>query len=308
MKIEQLRTVTEIVRHGFSVSRAAEALGTPQPAVSRHLRALERELGIEIFRRNPKRLLGLTQPGAALMEVIGRVLADTQSLSRIARDFSAGECGSLTIATTHTQARYALPPVIQRFSKRHPQVELMLTQGSPAQVVELVRSGEADVCIGSDSAVDDPKLAFFPCYAMRRVVLTPPRHPLLKSRPLTLEKLARYPIITYDAPFIARSRLARAFQARSLKPKIALSAMDTDVIKTYVQLGMGIGVVAELAYDRAQDRQLRAIDAHHLFEPNTIYLAVRRFDYLRSYVFDFISLFAPRLTRETVLAEQRRRP
>lgn len=307
MRLEQLRAVTAIVSHGFSVSRAAEALGTPQPAVSRQLRGLERELGIEIFRRNPKRLLGLTQPGAALLEVMARVLADTQNLSRIARDFSEGERGSLTIATTHTQARYALPRVMQRFSKRHPDVELMLRQGSPAQVVDLVRSGEADVCIGSESAEDDPALACFACYAMHRVVLTPPRHPLLKTRPLTLEMLARYPIITYDAPFVARSRLALAFHARSLKPKIALSAMDTDVIKTYVQLGMGIGIVAELAYDRVHDRQLRAIEARHLFEPNTIYLAVRRFDYLRGYVFDFIGLFAPRLTREIVLAEQRRR-
>jgi LysR family transcriptional regulator, cys regulon transcriptional activator len=305
MKIEQLRTLVEIVRHGYSVSRAAMALHTPQPAVSRQLRALERELGIDIFRRNPKRLLGLTQPGAAVMEVAERILADTKNLAKIAHDFSQQHSGSFTIATTHTQARYALPRVLQKFSQRYPDVELMLRQGTPAEIVELVRLGEADLCIGSEASEDAEGLAAFACYDMQRIVLTPPGHPLLKVRKLTLEKLAAYPIITYDAPFIGRSRLVHAFHERGLKPKIVLSAIDTDVIKAYVELGLGIAIVAELAYDRARDRSLRAMTARHLFEPNTIHLAVRRNDYLREYVYDFISLYAPHLTRERVAAGQR---
>jgi len=305
MKFEQLRTVAEIVRQGFSVSRAAHALNTPQPAVSRQLRALERELGVDIFLRNPKRLLGLTQPGVALMEVIARILADTQNVTKIARDFSAATRGSFTIATTHTQARYALPPIVQRFSQRYPDVELMLRQGSPAEIVELVRAGEADLCIGSEASEHDRSLAAFPCYPMHRIVLTPPRHPLLKVRRLTLEALARHPIITYDAPFIGRSRLLQAFHKRGLEPRIVLSAIDTDVIKAYVELGLGIAIVASLAYDRARDKSLRAMDARHLFEANTIHIAVRRNDYLRDYVYEFIRMYAPHVTRDMVAARRR---
>ncbi|MGE5522492.1 MAG: CysB family HTH-type transcriptional regulator [Rhodospirillaceae bacterium] len=306
MKLEQLRTLVEIVRHDHSVSRAADALHVPQPALSRQLRALERELGVDIFRRNAKRLLGLTQAGAAILEVSTRILRDTGNLRKIAEDFSQKDSGTLTIATTHTQARYALPRVLRQFSQRYPDVELMVRQGTPAEIVELVLLGEADLCIGSESSEDVEGLTAFPCYDMHRVVLTPPRHPLLKTRKLTLEMLARYPIITYDAPFIGRSRLVQAFRARGLKPKIVLSAIDTDVIKAYVEQGLGIAIIAELAYDRSRDRALRVIDAKHLFEANTIHIAVRRNDHLRGYVYEFIRLYAPHLTREKVVAGQRR--
>lgn len=307
MKLDQLRTLAEIVRHGHSVSRAAVALHTPQPALSRQLRSLERELGVEIFRRNARRLLGLTDAGAAVVEVAERILADARNLSKIARDFSARSSGGLTIATTHTQARYALPRLLRQFSRRFPEVELMLRQGTPAEIVELVRLGEADLCIGSEAPDDAEGLAAFACYDMQRIVLTPPRHPLLKTKKLTLEALARYPIITYDAPFVGRSRLVQAFRAQGLEPKIVLSAIDTDVIKAYVEEGLGIAIVAELAYDRARDRGLRAMDARQLFAPNTIHLAVRRNDHLRGYVYEFIRLYAPHLTREKVLAGQRAR-
>jgi LysR family cys regulon transcriptional activator len=302
MKLEQLRTVAEIVRQDYSVSRAAAALRTPQPAVSRQLRALERELGVDLFVRNPKRLLGLTKPGAALMDVITRILAETRNVAKIARDYCAAGRGSLTIATTHTQARYALPPIVQRFSRRYPDVELMLRQGSPADVVALVRTGEADLCIGSEAPAADSRLASFACSTMHRVVLTPPRHPLLSLKRLTLEALARHPIITYDEPFVGRSRLLKAFHERGLAPRIVLSAIDTDVIKAYVELGLGIAIVASLAYDRGRDKTLRAVDARHLFESNTIYLAVRRNDYLRQYLHDFVAMYAPHVTREMLLA------
>jgi len=300
MKLEQLRALCRIVAEGCSVSRAAETLNTPQPGVSRQLRTLERELGVEIFRRNRKRLLGLTAPGAAIHKVAKRMLEDAATLGKIGREFSAADSGSLTVATTHTQSRYALPAVIRRFTARFPKVRLMLRQGNPAEIVELVRTGEADLCIGSESAELSDDLLFLPCYELERIVLTPPRHALLRERRLSLEALARYPIITYDPPFMGRSKLVQAFEAHRITPNIALSATDTDVIKSYVELGLGIAIVARLAFDPARDRKLRAIDASHLFESNTIHLGLRRNDYLRSYVFEFIEMYAPRLRRHVV--------
>jgi LysR family cys regulon transcriptional activator len=298
MKLEQLKAIVEIARRGYSVSRAAEALGQPQPAVSRHLKALERELGIDLFVRGRKRLQGPTRPGAAIVQTAERVLGDVAQMSKIARDFHAEESGSLTIATTHTQARYALPPVIEKFARRHPGVQVLIRQGSPEEIVARVRSGEADVCIGSEGESDDPALALFPCFEMRRIVVAPPQHPVLKARRLTLETLVRYPIITYDAPFIARSKLVRSFEAHGLTPRIVLSAIDTDVIKAYVERGLGIAVIASLAFDPRRDIALRARDASQLFESNTIHLGVRRNDYLRAYVLDFIELYAPALGRK----------
>lgn len=300
MRLEQLRSLTEIVRQNFSVTRAAEALGVPQPAVSRQLRSLERELGVDVFVRKQKRLRGLTRPGAAIVSVAQRMLEDAGNLTKIARDFSTQDSGRLIVATTHTQARYALPAIIQRFARRYPRVQLMLRQGNPAEVTELVRSGEADLCIGSEAAPDASDLALFACYPMQRIVLTPRGHPLLKSGAISLEKLARYPIITYDAPFVGRSKLVRTFEARGLAPNIVLSAIDTDVIKAYVELGMGIAIIAKLAFDAARDKKLRAINASHLFEPNMIYLGMRRNDYLRGYMYDFIEMFAPHLKREKI--------
>jgi LysR family cys regulon transcriptional activator len=307
MRLEQLRSIVEIVKQGYSVSRAAEALNTPQPALSRQLRSLERELGIDLFIRNQNRLRGLSQAGTAIYEIAERVLRDTESITHIARDFFDVKSGSLTIATTHTQARYALPPLIKRFSERYPDVEIMIRQGGPGEIIELVRGREADLCIGSESPAEGSDIALFACYPMHRIVLTPKDHPLLSIKRITLETIARYPIITYDAPFIGRSRLVRSFASEGLKPKIVLSAMDTDVIKAYVELGLGIAIIAKLAFDAARDTNLRAIDASHLFEPNTIQLGVRRNDYLRGYVFDFIEMFAPQLKRKRVESKLRQR-
>ena len=300
MRLEQLRVLVEIVTQGYSVSRAAEALGVPQPAVSRQLRELERELGVDVFLRARSRLRGLTRPGTEIVEVARRIVGDSAQLAKIARDFQAEESGTLTIATTHTQALYALPPIVRAFAERHPGVEVMIRQGSPTEIVELVKNGQAEVCIGSESAQGAAGVALFACYVMQRIVIAPRDHPLVHARTLTLETLARYPIITYDAPFIGRSRVMRSFAARGLKPKIVLSAADTDVIKAYVEQGLGIAIVASLAFDAGRDRNLRAIDASKLFEPNTIYLGVRRNDYLRSFVFDFIRMYAPSLKRERI--------
>lgn len=307
MRLEQLRLILEIDRHGYNVSRAAEAMNSPQPAVSRQLRALERELGIDLFVRHQNRLRGPTQPGREILQVARRIIDDTDNVQKIARDFRNVESGRLTIATTHTQARYALPSVIQGFATRYPEVEVMIRQGSPGAIADLVRTGEADVCIGSESA-EGADLLLFPCYAMQRIVLVPAAHPLLLKRRVSLENLARYPIITYDAPFIGRSKLVQSFAAHGLKPKIVLSASDTDVIKAYVEHGLGIAIVAKLAFEPDRDKGLRAIDASHLFEANTIHLGVRRNDYLRGYVFDFIEMFAPQLKRKQVESRLRGDP
>jgi LysR family cys regulon transcriptional activator len=300
MRLEQLRTITAIVRNDLSVSRAAEALNMPQPAVSRQLRAFERELGVDVFVRKQKRLRGLTRPGQAVIEVARRMLEDADKIGKIGRDFCDEESGTLTVATTHTQARYALPSIVEGFLRRHPNVRLMLRQGTPAEVNQLVASGEADVCIGSESEGEDLGLVLFECYSMKRIVLVPRDHPLLKVRRLTLKALARHPIITYDAPFVGRSRIVKAFAACGLAPDIFLSSIDSDVIKAYVERGLGIAIVASLAYDPARDTRLRAMDASHLFEPNTIYLGVRRNDYLRRYMYDFIQMFASHLDRKTI--------
>lgn len=300
MRLEQLRVIVAIVRNDLSVSRAAEALNMPQPAVSRQLRSLERELGVEVFVRKQKRLRGLTPPGQAIVEVAHRMLQDADTLAKISRDFVDEDSGTLTVATTHTQARNALPSIVEEFLQRYPKVRLMLRQGTPAEVNQLVSSGEADLCIGSEFSEEELGLVLFECYSMHRIVLTPRNHPLQKVRKLTLEGLARYPVITYDAPFIGRSRIVKAFAARGLSPEIVLSSIDSDVIKAYVERGLGIAIVATLAYDASRDARLQARDASHLFEPNIIYLGLRRNDYLRAYVYDFIQMFASHLDRKTV--------
>lgn len=300
MRLEQLRVVCAIVDAGFNVSRAAETLNSPQPGLSRQLRALEREIGIDIFARNQKRLLGLTRPGVEILKVARNMLNQAANLGKIGQEFSSDGRGNLVVATTHTQSRYALPAVIKQFTARFPGVRLMLRQGTPTEVVELVRSGEADLCIGSDSPSEGTELALFPCNVLERVILTPVGHPLLKQRSVSLESLTEYPIITYDAPFIGRSKILHAFSEKGLTPDIVLSAIDTDVIKVYVEMGIGVAIVASLAFDPTRDHKLRAIDARHLFAPNTIFLGVRRNDHLRSYVYGFIEMYAPRLNRAKV--------
>ena len=300
MRLEQLVCLCEIVKQGFSVSGAAAALHTSQPAMSRQLRGLERELGIDIFVRNHKRLTGLTEPGQAVMAAARRMLAEAGNMRKIGRDSAAVQSGTLIVATTHTQARHALPAIVKRFTARYPEVELTLRQGNPAAVADMVRAGDADIAIASEARARSPELVTLPAYRLERIVLTPARHPLLKQPRLTLERLAGYPIITYDEAFVGRSRVIRAFEAKGLKPRIVLSAIDTDVIKSHVEAGLGVAIVAKMAYDAKRDRGLRAIDASHLFEPNTIYVTLRRAAYLRRYALDFIEWFAPHLKHGVV--------
>jgi len=300
MKLQQLRYICEVARHNLNLSNAAEALFTSQPGISKQIRSLEEELGVDIFVRHGKRVVAVTEPGQAILEIAQRVLKDVENLRQVGEEFTEEDSGHLTIATTHTQARYALPHVIQRFTKRYPGVRLSLRQGSPTQISELVTSGEADIAIATEAIELYEDLVMLPCYEWNRCVLVPPGHPLLKAKKLTLEAMASFPIITYDFAFTGRSKMTQAFADKGLTPNVVLTAIDADVIKTYVELGLGIGIVAMMAYDPKRDTHLRAMDASHLFEPSTTRIGIRKNSYLRGYTYEFIEMFAPHLTRRVV--------
>ena len=300
MNLQQLRYVVEVARAGFNVSDAAEALFTSQPGVSKQLKLLEEELGVDIFVRHGKRLTGITEPGRQVLAIAERVLRDIDNLKQVGAEFAREASGRLGIATTHTQARYALPPVIRKFVERYPGVQLSLHQGNPSQCCEYVLSGEADIAVATEAISEFGDLVMLPCYQWNRVVIAPPGHPILAEKPLTLEAIARHPIITYDFAFTGRSQINKAFLARGLRPNVTLTAIDSDVIKTYVALGLGIGIIAGMAFDPAEDRNLGMADASHLFESSTTRIGVRRNAYLRGYTYAFIELFAPHLTRKVV--------
>jgi len=300
MNFQQLRSVREAVRRGFNLTEVANALHTSQPGVSRQIRELEEELGIELFIRAGKRLTGLTSPGAEVLPIIERLLADSENLRNASRDFSQHDTGPLSIAATHSQARYALPAVVRDFRELYPQVTLSLHQGSPRQVAEMLLSGEADIGVATEALDQYDQLVTLPCYRWTHSVVVPHGHPLLDGEPLTLQRLARFPMVTYDAGYTGRSHIDEAFAKEGLQPRIVLSAMDADVIKTYVELGLGVGVVASIAYDEERDRNLQAIDAGHLFAVNMTRIAFRRGVFLRGYVYSFIETFAPTLTRVVV--------
>lgn len=299
MNFQQLRSVRETVRRGFNLTEVANVLHTSQPGVSRQIRELEEELGIELFVRAGKRLTGLTDPGGHVLPIIERMLQDSSNLRKAGEEFVSRQSGLLSIAATHSQARYALPMAVQEFRSQFPNVTLHLHQGSPAHVAEMLLSGEADVGIATEALTQYDELVALPCYPWTHSVIVPPGHALLEG-PLTLEQLARYPLITYDNGFTGRTRIDQAFAQRQLVPHIAIAAMDADVIKTYVELGMGVGIVASIAFEAERDLALRAVDAGHLFGINMTKLAVRRGAYLRGYVYAFIESFAPTLDRAAV--------
>ena len=300
MKLQQLRYLVEVARRGLNVSEAALALHTSQPGISKQIRALEDELGVEVFERRGKRLTAVTEPGKAVIEIAERVLAETANLKRAGAEFADEKLGTLTIATTHTQARYALPRAVAAFKRRYPGVRLLIHQGNPSQICEQVIAGEADLAIATEQIAGHPELVSLPCYQWNRCVVVPPRHALLKAKPLTLEALAAHPIVTYDFAFANRSLVQKAFEAKALAPNVVLTALDADVIKTYVELGLGVGIMARMAFDAKRDRGLRAIDASHLFESSTTRLGIKRGAWLRRYAYDFIEFFAPHLPRALV--------
>jgi LysR family cys regulon transcriptional activator len=299
MNFQQLRSVREAVRCGFNLTEVAHSLHTSQPGVSRQIRELEEELGIELFVRAGKRLTGLTEPGGHVLPIIERVLMESTNLRHAGQEFVARQSGLLSVAATHSQARYALPMAVQEFRAQFPGVKLHLHQGSPKQVAQMLLSGEVDVGIATEALGDYPQLVALPCYRWTHSVIVPPGHALLDA-PLTLEALTRHPLITYDTGFTGRTRIDQAFDDAGHEPNIVLTAMDADVIKTYVQLNMGVGIVASIAYEAERDTDLRALDAGSLFGINWTKLAVRRGSYLRGYVFAFIESFAPTLNRALV--------
>src|SRR5882724_5043746 len=287
MNFQQLRYVRETVRQGLNLTEAAKKLHTSQPGVSKQIRELENELG------------------EAVVDVIDHLLQEADNLKQVGREFKDQASGTLTIATTHTQARYSLPKVVGDFTRRYPKVHLTVKQGSPPQLAEMVIAREADIAIATEALDNYPKLLALPGYEWTHCVVVPAKHPLAKGERLTLDAVARYPIVTYDPAFAGRSHIDEAFSSQGLAPDIVLSAVDSDVIKTYVEMGLGIGIIAAMAYDEKRDRALRSLEAGHLFGTMTTRVAVRRGAVLRGYVYTFIELFSPRLTRkliETALA------
>lgn len=300
MKLQQLRYIVEIQRQGLNVSEAAEVLYTSQPGISKQVKMLEEELGVAIFERAGKRFTGVTEPGRVVLEIAQRILREAENLKRASAEYAGGDSGRLVLATTHTQARYALPVVVRDFMARHPSVRLEMHQGSPTQIAEWVVAGDADIGIATESLDQYPQLISLPVRQWTHCVIAPAGHPILKALPLSLNELAKWPLITYDTAFTGRSRINRAFERIGVSPNIALTALDADVIKTYVSLGLGLGIISALAFDAERDAGLVAVDAAHLFESSTTRLALRRGTYLRRYDYDLIELFAPHLSPRVV--------
>jgi LysR family cys regulon transcriptional activator len=304
MNFQQLKSVREAVRCGYNLTEVAGMLYTSQPGVSRQIRELEEELGVEIFVRAGKRLTGLTPPGKVLLPIVERMLLDADNLKRAGQDYSAQMEGQLSVAATHSQARYALPQVVKDFRDQFPKVTLHLHQGSPKQVAAMLLSGEADIGVATEALADYAQLVTLPCYRWTHSIVVPPGHPLLAlDTPVTLQQLATYPIITYQLGYTGRAHIDDAFAAEGLHPDVVLTAMDADVIKTYVELGMGVGIVASVALDADRDRNLRILDAGHLFQVNVTRLGLRRGVWLRGYAYRFIETFAPTLTQQVVAAK-----
>ena len=294
MNFQQLRILREAVRQNFNLTEASAALYTSQSGVSKHIKDLEDELGVQLFIRKGKRLLGLTEPGQSLLGIVERMLVDADNIKRLADDFNRVDEGTLTIATTHTQARYVLPPIVNSFKKLFPKVHLILQQASPVEISEMLLTGAADIGIATESLTTEDNLASVPFYNWKHCIITPQNHPLaqLNPREITLERLAEHPIITYHGGFTGRSKIDKAFEEADLDVDLVMSALDADVIKTYVELGMGLGIVNDVAYDTERDHRLKQIHTD-LFGVNTTWIAVRKGHLLRGYGYEFSSLCAP---------------
>jgi len=300
MKLQQLNYVREIARRGFSISDAANALHTSQPGVSNQVQQLETELGLQIFVRNGKRLTGLTPVGYSVVDMADRVLMDVENIRQLAADNKNDQEGTLSIGTTHTQARYALPKAITQFAQRYPKVHLNMVQGTPTEVAEMAATGKIDIAIATEGLAKFDALAILPCYEWNRSVIVPPNHPLLSVNTLSLKDIADYEILSYVMGFTGRERQDQAFIEQGLQPNVIFTATDADVIKTYVELKLGIGIIATMAFDPIKDAPLQALDASHLFPASTTHMGIRKGNYLRGYMYAFIELFAPHLTKQTI--------
>lgn len=297
MKLQQLLYVLEVVRNDLNISQAAQSLYTSQPGVSKQIRQLEDELGVELFARSGKHLSHITPAGEEIIKLAEEIIKKQNDIRAIAGEFSDSRRGSLAIATTHTQCRYVLPPVVSRFIERYPDVALHLHQGSPMQISRLAADGTADFVIATEALELFSDLVLMPCYQWNRCILVPKGHPLadFQDGSLRLEDIADLPIVTYTFGFTGRSRLDEAFSAAGLQPRVVCTAADADVIKTYVRLGLGVGIVARMAWEPIADQDLVALDAGHLFEPSITSIGFRRDAFMRGYMYDFIEMFAPHL-------------
>ncbi|WP_020396543.1 CysB family HTH-type transcriptional regulator [Thiolinea disciformis] len=300
MNFQQLRILQEAVRQNYNLTEVANALFTSQSGVSKHIKDLEDELGIEIFIRRGKRFLGLTEPGQQLLEIVKRMLIDANNIKQLADQFSNAEAGSLDIATTHTQACYKLPPIITAFKKLYPRVHLAIHQAKPNEIAAMLQEGKVDIGIATESLMQQQHLATFPFYVWSHALIVPKGHPLEKIPDLSLEAIAEYPLITYFHGMTGRLKIDEAFSRVGVTPDIIMSALDSDVIKTYVSLGLGIGIIASVAINPERDTAISLLDCSHLFEPNTTYIAVRRGHYLRGYAYRFMELCSARLNEQTI--------
>jgi LysR family cys regulon transcriptional activator len=302
MNFQQLRIIRETVKRNFNLTDVANALYTSQSGVSKHIKDLEDELGVELFVRRGKRLLGLTEPGRELVGIVERILLDTQNIKKLGEQFANKDRGQLDVATTHTQARYALPHVVAKFRNVFPNVHLVLHQGSPTEIARMLADGTADIGIATESLQESHELISFPYYTWHHGVIVKSGHALEQEKTLTLDALAEWPLITYSEGFTGRPKVDKSFADAGIVPDIVLSALDADVIKAYVELGLGVGIVASMAFDAVRDPQLKLIDANHLFEENVSRIAVRRGTYLRGYAYRFIEYCSPELTEQVVKA------
>lgn len=302
MTLQQLRYLVEVAQRGFNVSDAAEALFTSQPGVSKQIKQLENDLGIIIFERVGKRLTGVTEAGGQVLAHARRILAEAENLKRYVDDYTHGQQGALVIATTHTQARYALPEAISRFRTRYPEVTLTLHQGMPDQFAEWLMRGDVDLAIATEALKDVPGIVALPCRQWHHAMVVPEGHPLIRAEEISLAELASYPLITYVRGVAGRIGMDAVFERQGLTPRIVLDALDADVVKTYVGVGMGVGIIAEHAFDPLRDAAagLRLVSARHLFPANTTHVAIRRGTLLRRFEYDFIEDFAPGLNRDVV--------
>lgn len=300
MKLQQLRYIWEVAHHDLNVSATAQSLYTSQPGISKQIRLLEDELGVEIFSRSGKHLTRITPAGDAILKTAGEILRKVESIKQVAQEFSNERKGTLTLATTHTQARYALPPVIADFIKKYPDVALHMHQGTPMQISEMAADGSVDFAIATEAMELFSDLIMMPCYRWNRSVVVPKNHPLAQLSKITLEDVAKFPIVTYVFGFTGRSKLDEAFLNRGLAPRVVFTAADADVIKTYVKLGLGVGIIASMAFNPETDTDLVALDASHLFESSTTKIGFRRGTFLRGFMYDFIQKFAPHLTKDLV--------
>ncbi len=300
MKLRQLKYIHEVARHDFNITAAAEELFTSQPGISKQIRLLEEELGVDIFQRNGKHLTSTTAAGSRILEIAARILFEVDNITRAAAEYRQTDLGTLSIATTHTQARYALPQTIGAFKSKYPKVSFQLHQGAPPQIARWAAEGEADFAIATEALEHFSELIMLPCYHWNRCILVPPGHPLTQTKQLTLKAISQHPIITYTFGFTGRSQLDKAFKSQGLSADVVLTAVDADVIKTYVRLGLGVGIIANMAYDPKQDSDLVALNADHLFEASTTHIGFRRGLLLREYMIEFMHMFAPHLTPDVI--------